>query len=70
MRVNTLKRIEFELFSNLFWEQPQKQHGFKKGDYVKIKHGVYEGDIALINQASKHFAMVQVVPRVNFITLE
>ena len=66
IRVTTLQKISFEIFSNLFYEKPLNYTNFKQKDYVEVKVGVYKGDMGKITKVERSGMTVQLVPRVNF----
>ena len=69
IKTSTLQKIEFEVFSHLFGDKAPKTHDYKSQDYIKIKTGVYAGDLAQITKVHKNGVIVQVVPRINFTEL-
>lgn len=66
LRLKTLKKIQFELFSNIFQYKEVIQSDFKVQQYIRIRVGMYRGDLAQITKINKKGVVVQVVPRINF----
>ena len=57
--------MDHEFYANLFEAKENKEIQFKQQQYVRIKKGVYEGDLGKILKAKKSSADVLVVPRIN-----
>lgn len=65
--VNTKKIIPMdnEFYSNLFEAKQVKDIQFKENQYVRVKKGVYEGDLGKISKIRKNTVEVMLVPRIN-----
>ena len=57
--------MDNEFYSNLFEAQEVKDIQFKEHQYVRVKKGVYEGDLGRISKIRKSNADVALVPRIN-----
>lgn len=63
--VSRVTPLDHESYANLFEIDERKEVSFKDGQYVRIKKGVYEGDLGKIAKVKKNNVDVVVVPRVN-----
>lgn len=57
--------MDNDFYSSLFEAKETKEITFKEGQYVRIKKGVYEGDLGKIIKAKKSNADIALVPRIN-----
>ena len=57
--------MDHEFYSNLFEAKESKEVQFKEGQFVRIKKGVYEGDLGKISRIKKSSVDVNIVPRIN-----
>jgi transcription antitermination factor NusG len=57
--------MDNDFYSTLFEAKETKEITFKFGQYIRIKKGVYEGDLGRITKAKKNNADVALVPRIN-----
>lgn len=57
--------MDHEFYSSLFEVKEKKEVHFEDGNYVRVKKGVYEGDLAKIVKIKKNNADVILVPRIN-----
>ena len=65
--INTKKitPMDNDFYSSLFEAKETKDVTFKERQYVRIKKGVYEGDLGKIFRTRKNNADVMLVPRIN-----
>ena len=65
--VNTKKitPMDSDFYSSLFEAKETKDITFKEQQFVRIKKGVYEGDLGKIFKTRKNNADVMLVPRIN-----
>ena len=54
--------MDTDFYSTLF---EAKEISFKEDQYVRIKKGVYEGDLGKITKCKKNNADIALVPRIN-----
>jgi transcription antitermination factor NusG len=57
--------MDNEFYSNLFEAKEVRDIQFKEHQYVRIKKGVYEGDLGKISKLKKNNCSVVLVPRIN-----
>ena len=57
--------MDNDFYSTLFEAKETKEITFKEGQYVRIKKGVYEGDLGRISKAKKNSADIALVPRIS-----
>lgn len=57
--------IDNEFYSTLFDAKETKDIQFKDNQFVRVKKGVYEGDLAKISRIRKNNVDVALVPRIN-----
>jgi transcription elongation factor SPT5 len=66
LTLSSIKKIEFEMYSQLFEEAYTPINDFKREQYVRVKVGAYREDIGQIVKVNKRGAVVQLVPRISF----
>lgn len=59
--------LDADAYANLFSEKMESRAEFQVGDYVRIKKGLYDGDLGKILKSRKNstFFDVLLVPRIN-----
>lgn len=57
--------MDHDFYSSLFEMKENKEIKFKESQFVRVKKGVYEGDLARIIKIKKNNADVILVPRIN-----
>lgn len=57
--------MDNEFYSNLLEAKEVRDVQFKEGQYVRIKKGVYEGDLGKISRIKKSNCSVVLVPRID-----
>lgn len=65
-----MKKIEYEIFTNLFDPRKDIDFGYHVKQYVRVKIGRYKEDIAQITKVNKKGVIVQIVPRINFADIQ
>lgn len=62
--LSSVKPVDLQ-FSSLVNTKSKKKYPFAKEQYVRIKKGIYEGDLGMILKTRNYGANVAVVPRIN-----
>ena len=57
--------MDHEFYANIFEAKENKEVQWREQQYVRIKKGVYEGDLAKIIKVKKNNVDVMIVPRIN-----
>lgn len=57
--------MDNEFYSNIFEAKQTKDIQFKEQQFVRIKKGVYEGDLGRIAKTRKSNCDIALVPRIN-----
>ena len=65
MNTSRVTPMDHEFYANLFEAKENKEVQWKDHQYVRIKKGVYEGDLAKIAKVKKNTADLVIVPRIN-----
>ena len=65
MNTRRIVAMDNDFYSSLFEAKETKDIQFKEHQYVRIKKGVYEGDLGRISKTRKNNADVALVPRIN-----
>ena len=65
INIKKITPMDNEFYSNLFEAKQTRDIEFKEHQYVRIKKGVYEGDLGRISKLKKNNCCVVLVPRIS-----
>lgn len=65
VNIKKVTPMDNEFYSNLFEAKETRDIQYKNQQYVRIKKGVYEGDLGKISKIKKNNCSVVLVPRIN-----
>lgn len=60
-----LTELDSESYVDLFSEKNESHHNFQEHSFVRIRKGLYDGDIAKIYKVKSSSVDVLIVPRIN-----
>ena len=60
-----IRKVALEEYNSIFLMSKEEKPILKKGDWVRVKSGIYGGDLAQVFDALPNKAFVRLIPRIN-----